>query len=142
MATIGQDFFPKLPYIIPRRGLKRKGRDVQTNLDQRQRQWTIFLVPFLQSLSVMNFGRWLATGCRSRPKCSTNTPRFRRGLVTMDGSAGPSDPHAYCREFVRKHDYDSYLNSYFYPRAAQKGFFAIKAFSVRRSSCNMLERQG
>ncbi|KAF8195570.1 isoprenoid synthase domain-containing protein [Pholiota molesta] len=53
----------------------------------------------------------------------------RRGLST-NVAPGPSDPHAYCKDFVRKHDYDSYLNSYFYPRALQNGYFATKAFSV------------
>ncbi|KAF8158159.1 isoprenoid synthase domain-containing protein [Crassisporium funariophilum] len=63
---------------------------------------------------------------RSKLKVPHST---RRGLVT-DASAGTSDPHAYCRQFVRKHDYDSFLTSYFYPREVQSGYFAIKAFSV------------
>lgn len=45
-------------------------------------------------------------------------------------AAGPSDPHTYCRELVRKHDYESFLNSYFYPSNVQRGYFAVKAFSV------------
>ncbi|KAF9483533.1 hypothetical protein BDN70DRAFT_827573 [Pholiota conissans] len=56
----------------------------------------------------------------------------RRGLST-NVAFGLSDPHAYCKYFVQKHDYDSYLNSYFYPRALQRGYFAIKAFSVELS---------
>lgn len=59
----------------------------------------------------------------------TSIPRpQRRGLLTI--TPGPSDPHAYCKDLVRKYDYDSYLNSYFYPRALQNGYFAIKAFYV------------
>ena len=57
-------------------------------------------------------------------------PAGRLRRVSTTASSGPSDPHAYCKEFVRKRDYDSFLNSYFYPRHAQNGYFAIKAFSV------------
>ncbi|KAF9556745.1 hypothetical protein CPC08DRAFT_76458 [Agrocybe pediades] len=53
----------------------------------------------------------------------------QRSLST-DVSAGPNDPHTYCRDFVRQHDYDSFMASYFYPRYARNGFFAIKAFSA------------
>lgn len=44
------------------------------------------------------------------------------------GSAG--DANAYCRALVQKHDYEAYLCSYFYPRAAQPGYFALRAFNV------------
>ncbi|KJA21185.1 hypothetical protein HYPSUDRAFT_165987 [Hypholoma sublateritium FD-334 SS-4] len=73
--------------------------------------------------------RYLKLGhCRSIDALKS-IPRPRRcGLSTT--APGPSDPHAYCKDLVRKYDYDSYLNSYFYPRALQNGYFAIKAFSV------------
>jgi len=51
---------------------------------------------------------------------------LRRSITTI----GLANPAAYCRDFVRKHDYESFLVSHFYPKAAQDGFFAIKAFSV------------
>jgi len=54
--------------------------------------------------------------------------RFRR--ASTNAPIGTMDPHTYCKDLVRKHDYDSFLTSYFYPREAQSGFFAIKAFSV------------
>ncbi|KAF8967161.1 isoprenoid synthase domain-containing protein [Flammula alnicola] len=76
----------------------------------------------------------LILGDQMYSKLITSTHSIRRrGLSTnaAPGPApGPSDPHAYCRDFVRKHDYDSFLNSYFYPRYAQNGYFAIKAFST------------
>ncbi|TFK40783.1 isoprenoid synthase domain-containing protein [Crucibulum laeve] len=43
---------------------------------------------------------------------------------------GLADPAAFCKDFVRKHDYVSYLVSHFYPKHLQNGYFAIKAFSV------------
>ncbi|KAF8754957.1 Squalene/phytoene synthase [Rhizoctonia solani] len=46
------------------------------------------------------------------------------------GVGGTNEANAYCRELVRKHDYESYLCSYFYPRAAQPGYFALRAFNV------------
>ncbi|KAJ7935645.1 isoprenoid synthase domain-containing protein [Mycena leptocephala] len=42
----------------------------------------------------------------------------------------PTDPAAYCRELVRKHDYESFLISKFWPAGQQDGYFAIKAFST------------
>lgn len=72
-------------------------------------------------------GRRLHLGMLSKLKARP-VGRLRRVSTTI--SPGPSDPHAYCRELVRKRDYDSFLNSYFYPRHAQNGYFAIKAFSV------------
>jgi NADH dehydrogenase [ubiquinone] 1 alpha subcomplex assembly factor 6 len=71
--------------------------------------------------------RWLHVGVLSKLKAR---PAGCLRRVSTTASLGPSDPHAYCREFVRKRDYDSFLNSYFYPRHAQNGYFAIKAFSV------------
>jgi hypothetical protein len=41
------------------------------------------------------------------------------------------DHTSYCKDFVRQHDYASYLISQFYPKDAQSGYFALKAFSVR-----------
>lgn len=40
------------------------------------------------------------------------------------------DPAGYCKDLVRKVDYESYLISKFYPPELQNGYFAIKAFSV------------
>ncbi|ELU39004.1 squalene/phytoene synthase domain-containing protein [Rhizoctonia solani AG-1 IA] len=47
------------------------------------------------------------------------------------GVGGTNEANAYCRELVRKHDYESHLCSYFYPRAAQPGYFALRAFNDR-----------
>ncbi|KAJ3509997.1 hypothetical protein NLJ89_g4917 [Agrocybe chaxingu] len=67
----------------------------------------------------------------SRPSVNLRHPHaIRRRQSSMEHGSGSSDPHAYCKDFVRKHDYESFLNSYFYPRHAQNGYFAIKAFSV------------
>ena len=44
--------------------------------------------------------------------------------------AGVADPAGYCREYVRKRDYESYLIASFYPRELQGAFFALRAFYV------------
>ncbi|KAF8134793.1 hypothetical protein K438DRAFT_1883037 [Mycena galopus ATCC 62051] len=54
-------------------------------------------------------------------------------------SETPQDPAAYCRELVRKHDYESFLISKFWPGQLQDGYFAIKAFSVRLLAKGPLE---
>lgn len=41
-----------------------------------------------------------------------------------------SDPFGYCADLVRKHDYESYLISQFWPRDIRGSYLAIKAFSV------------
>ncbi|KAJ7780669.1 isoprenoid synthase domain-containing protein [Mycena maculata] len=41
-----------------------------------------------------------------------------------------TDPATYCRGLVRKHDYESFLISKFWPPELQDGYFAIKAFST------------
>lgn len=57
---------------------------------------------------------------------------------TIPGSSNPeaigsADPAGYCKELVRKHDYESFLTSQFYPREMQGGYFALKAFYVSRT---------
>jgi NADH dehydrogenase [ubiquinone] 1 alpha subcomplex assembly factor 6 len=47
-----------------------------------------------------------------------------------------TDPTEYCRELVRKHDYEGFLISQFYPKDLQGGYFALKAFSVGRVVLN------
>ncbi|KAG2362134.1 isoprenoid synthase domain-containing protein [Suillus spraguei] len=43
---------------------------------------------------------------------------------------GISNPAQYCRELVRKHDYESYLTSQLYPKRFQGGYFALRAFYI------------
>ncbi|CAE6415257.1 unnamed protein product [Rhizoctonia solani] len=56
--------------------------------------------------------------------------RFMATGNSAVGVGGTSESNAYCRELVRKHDYEAYLCSYFYPRAAQPGYFALRALNV------------
>lgn len=73
----------------------------------------------------------VSNGLRACHKVKSRFLLARRGLATgAPITAGPSNPHTYCRDLVRKHDHESFLTSYFYPRHLQAGFFAIKAFSV------------
>ena len=55
---------------------------------------------------------------------------FTRSLATSAGAA-ESDPTGYCKAHVQKHDYESFLTAQFYPREAQAGYFALRAFHVR-----------
>ena len=58
-----------------------------------------------------------------------STPHIRAastsGQIRVD-----NEHHAYCRDFVQKHDYEAYLVSHLYPADKRKGYFAIKAFYV------------
>ncbi|KAJ7095868.1 Squalene/phytoene synthase [Mycena belliarum] len=58
----------------------------------------------------------------------------RLSKATYSTTAGapivPTDPAEYCRELVRKHDYESFLISKFWPASLQDSYFAIKAFST------------
>ncbi|KAJ7675829.1 Squalene/phytoene synthase [Mycena polygramma] len=58
-------------------------------------------------------------------RCSSNTAR-RYSTVPE----APTDPVLYCRDLVRKHDYESFLISKFWPAGLHDGYFAIKAFST------------
>lgn len=54
-----------------------------------------------------------------------------RSYATHIRAGGAGDPATYCKQLVQKHDYESYLTSYFYPRHLQSAYFAIRAFNVR-----------
>ncbi|KAJ8080579.1 hypothetical protein PM082_017413 [Marasmius tenuissimus] len=55
---------------------------------------------------------------------------FRRLNSSSSVTFGEADAAQYCRDLVRKHDYESYLISQFFPKEYQGGYFALKAFSV------------
>ncbi|KAH7913400.1 isoprenoid synthase domain-containing protein [Hygrophoropsis aurantiaca] len=49
---------------------------------------------------------------------------------STSASAGNASPIEYCRDYVRKHDYEGFLTSQVYPKHKQGGYFAIKAFYI------------
>ena len=61
-----------------------------------------------------------------------STPRHIRATSTSvpPSQIGVDEHHVFCRDFVRKHDYEAYLVSHLYPADKRKGYFAIKAFYV------------
>src|SRR6266576_3578313 len=61
---------------------------------------------------------------------------LRRRCYSSGPAPGLADPVGYCKELVRKHDYESFLLAPFYPKHAQAGYFAIKAFYVGSSVFN------
>ncbi|OCH86396.1 hypothetical protein OBBRIDRAFT_242902 [Obba rivulosa] len=68
---------------------------------------------------------------------SARTTRSRFHSTHSSTSApdgGVRDPVAYCRDIVRKRDYEAYLTSYFYPRELQGAFFALRAFYIELST--------
>jgi NADH dehydrogenase [ubiquinone] 1 alpha subcomplex assembly factor 6 len=68
---------------------------------------------------------------RWQPRRGWQNIRRHAGRCSVSTISGGLDPISYCRDVVRKHDYASYLVSQFYPKDAQGGYFALKAFSVR-----------
>ncbi|KAJ6477447.1 Squalene/phytoene synthase [Mycena vitilis] len=58
-------------------------------------------------------------------RCTSNIARRYSTVPEV-----PTDPALYCRDLVRKHDYESFLISKFWPAGLQDGYFAIKAFST------------
>jgi hypothetical protein len=52
--------------------------------------------------------------------------------VSTDPKGSLTDAAGYCRDFVRKQDYEGFLISQFYPKGLQGGYFALRAFFVRR----------
>ncbi len=50
---------------------------------------------------------------------------------TRPSGTGSDEHHAYCKDFVQRHDYEAYLLSQLYPIGKRNGYFAIKAFYVR-----------
>ncbi len=60
-----------------------------------------------------------------------------RALAAVSNASEPgvADPSAYCRDYVRKRDYESYLIGSFYPREHQSAFYALRAFYVSLRSC-------
>ena len=74
---------------------------------------------------------------RARVRLTSVVPRLslvRRASTTTVPEVGPNDPHAYCKDFVQKRDYEGYLIGQFYPREYQDAYFALRAFYVRAIS--------
>lgn len=65
------------------------------------------------------------------PKLSATHVRRLVSTAASPSVGGTGDPFAYCEDFVRKHDYDSFIVSQSWPREKRKGYFALKAFAVR-----------
>ncbi|KAG9036994.1 hypothetical protein FRB95_007289 [Tulasnella sp. JGI-2019a] len=66
-----------------------------------------------------------------RPAISRSLVQPLLYLRKAHSTTGASqDPFTFCRNQVRKHDYDSFLLHYFYPRRTHDAYFALKAFNV------------
>lgn len=85
----------------------------------------------------MEFNGVYVSAARKRtcPRMRNTAQRLVRPLSHLrnahSSAGGSQDPFIFCREQVRKYDYNSHLLSYFYPRRTQDAYFALKAFNVR-----------
>ncbi|KAJ3801528.1 isoprenoid synthase domain-containing protein [Lentinula aff. detonsa] len=68
----------------------------------------------------------------SRASCLDLRYTFPRCQSTFASTAGATDHEAveYCRDFVRKYDYEAYLIAQFWPKELRGSYYAIKAFST------------
>ncbi|KAJ4482054.1 isoprenoid synthase domain-containing protein [Lentinula aciculospora] len=66
----------------------------------------------------------------SRPSWCNLRYTFPRCQSTLAGTEGATDPVEYCRDFVRKYDYEAYLIAQFWPKELRGSYFALKAFST------------
>lgn len=82
---------------------------------------------------ISRISRRLSTHIRAR----THTSIHNRTLSLNSNliKAAENDPASYCKEHVRKHDYESFLTGQFYPRDIQAVYFALRAFYVRVFFC-------
>ncbi|KLO04758.1 hypothetical protein SCHPADRAFT_884210, partial [Schizopora paradoxa] len=58
------------------------------------------------------------------------TPPIANRRYSTTGGFSSEDPFAYCRDFVKKHDRDSYLTSQFFPKNLQGYCFAVRSFYI------------
>jgi NADH dehydrogenase [ubiquinone] 1 alpha subcomplex assembly factor 6 len=66
-----------------------------------------------------------------RSRCLQGLNRRLHTGSALRSEAGISSPAEYCKDLVRKHDYEGYLTSQLYPKRFQGGYFALRAFYVR-----------
>ncbi|KAH7885345.1 isoprenoid synthase domain-containing protein [Phlebopus sp. FC_14] len=61
-------------------------------------------------------------------------PRHLSATSSARSGAGTTlNPHQYCKDLVRKHDYEGFLTSQLYPPQFQSGYYALRAFYVELS---------
>jgi hypothetical protein len=73
---------------------------------------------------------WRTTVCRSILLSSRDGRTYATTTPT-----GTQDPLGYCLQLVQKQDYEGFLSYPFYPKAAQPGYLALKAFQARQTIC-------
>lgn len=65
-----------------------------------------------------------------RSRCLQRLFRRVHTGSALRSEAGISSPAEYCKDLVRKHDYEGYLTSQLYPKRFQGGYFALRAFYI------------
>ncbi|KAG6837627.1 hypothetical protein H0H93_006148 [Arthromyces matolae] len=92
-------------------------------------KWSVRISPRQLEFTVQMF-----SVTRRTHACLSQAARLnchRRSLATaVDDTTSTTNPIEYCKDLVRKHDYEGFLISHFYPESAKGGYFALKAFSV------------
>ena len=67
---------------------------------------------------------------RAAPFYARQQLSFRRLATTQAQADNVGDHNAYCRDLVRKRDYDAFLTSQLYPATYKNSFYALRAFFV------------
>ncbi|KAG1785965.1 isoprenoid synthase domain-containing protein [Suillus plorans] len=67
-----------------------------------------------------------------RSHCLQRLSSFRRLHTSsaLRSETGSFNPAEYCKDLVRKHDYEGYLTSQLYPKRFQGGYLALRAFYI------------
>jgi len=85
---------------------------------------------YLRGLSQSQRWMWRMNRCcfMMAKKPATVSDCRAASTSTRPNGTGLDKHHAYCKDFVQKHDYEAYLVSRLYPIGKRGGYFAIKAF--------------
>lgn len=113
---------------------------LQSRSNIPEKNWALMLGPqgHYQIQRVTFLFHWTWKNMRIRSLQSLPRIILRRRLYSTQSqslsspsiSVGLSDPFGYCADLVRKHDYESYLISQFWPKDIRGPYLSIKAFSV------------
>ncbi|GJE98318.1 squalene/phytoene synthase family protein [Phanerochaete sordida] len=73
---------------------------------------------------------YLRQARRAKLSVTAAVPNARAATTVAVPEAGTSDPKAYCRDLVRKRDYEAHLVSQFFPHEYRDAFYALRAFYI------------
>lgn len=93
--------------------------------------YNLYSVMYLRGLSQARRCIWILNRSHAKkPPTLSHCRAASTSTPPASGAGSDDEHHAYCKDFVQKHDYEAYLVSQLYPTDKRKGYFAIKAFYV------------